>query len=392
MHKKNIKFGRDDWNLDFLQLRGKLFNPGSINKVRIPVDGHAIGAMQFTPDGKLLLLERASGRLHQIDFDTEQGKANAWEVPWNRPPEVVCDLSTSRRALYFLVPKRREVWVCHWSDAALTRTGNQIRFEKLMEMPDDTVTEETRITILSDLLEDTVCLAPTASGKALVFKSKAPRIQDMHLLDISKREDRKKVHVSAMCSDWRANSIVIADSNNHKLLELKLGSGRLDVLCGTSKPGYDSEPVPAAHAAIRAPSAVAVARPYDMIPEDLLSRPSNIILSEDHSRILPRTILFSQPQDKAVRRLVQLPDTVRLQSFKGKSTIYPLLGDHLLSDDHEPAEGLFGVSYDCLFLSLSLAGELALLTADAVLRFCPATAVNTVTLEQGALASRAIPT
>ncbi len=191
--------------------------------------------------------------------------------------------------------------------------------------------------------------------------------------------------------DARTATLIVADSEHRRILELDPSSGRVEILCGPgSKRTIEMDSLADA---LQTPRAAVVYRAQDLIPFELLSNNSREILRTDSSGRLPRTILIADAKDNRVKKFVELPNAPRLVSLANSRILLPFLGSGSKPQREVPPR--FSESLSCypicapLGLSISAAGELLVQTQGRYLLLLrPSTAIKGLTLLQKLVAAK----
>jgi len=129
------------------------------------------------------------------------------------------------------------------------------------------------------------------------------------------------------CIDTWKDTLVVADSVHHCVVEIDCKSGKAQVICGTGSPGNAPEQTVAEKAQLNSPSSVAIYRPNEVVPDKHLTDPSRVFLTMDPDRIRPRTILVADSGNLRIKKIVELPfDVSYLLGVQDESFIYTLIG------------------------------------------------------------------
>ncbi len=394
LDEKNIKYDLDSWNLDFLRLKGPLKDNGEVIKLMNVPNPDAIRSMYFTPQGNLIMLSAERDGIHIVDHASRRKLLRPSDADSKK--FLASDLFVSGDLAYILIPETNRIL-----KAAIIDTGGSGDFLDILEyiqVPGKIINNDTRLAVLKRQGEEetTYFLAPTNTGGAAVISSSNPGEPKFLPLTFNAKEPCSTQ--LSLCVDWRANSILIADAVRHRIGELHLSTGRFTNLCGIGKPGSCKEAEVAVKARLNGPKAIALLRPRDLIRLELLSRESVDLINRDPSQVLPRTILFSEPQNQAIRRLVELPHSPNLMEYSGFRGIYTLIGDtrprarkFILAKAQERKRGSLCIPINACLIAISEYGEMAVLTSQIIL-FKPATTMNNEVLIRTAQRSGSYPT
>lgn len=127
--------------------------------------------------------------------------------------------------------------------------------------------------------------------------------------------------------DSQTGTLVIADTQNHRVVEVDSVTGEASVICGTGKPGNARECEVSNKAALNLPAAVAVYRPSEVINKGLLKSPSETFFTGDPKNTRPRTILIADSGNFRVKKMVELPSIASLNfNLPTEPFIYTLIG------------------------------------------------------------------
>jgi hypothetical protein len=149
------------------------------------------------------------------------------------------------------------------------------------------------------------------------------------LLKVSKIEPEISVQPNtlgkelSLCLDDANGSLIVSDTTNHRIVEIKLADRKADVLCGTGSPGVAKEGESALHANLESPKAVMLYRHRDFIDDAQLADDFRGMFTYDPVR--PRAIIFVDSGHPSIKKLVEYPAQAELYNIPLEPAVFTLL-------------------------------------------------------------------
>ena len=154
-------------------------------------------------------------------------------------------------------------------------------------------------------------------------------------LKFAKKDSNSKQKIGSeisICCDDVNESLIITDTQNHRIVEADCKTGIAKVICGTghlekhknvvvSKDGLAPHRV-----TLNSPRAVAIYRPSKLISSGYLSKASREILKSDATGVRPRTLIISDSGNHRILKLIELPKTYLLSASSMQRKVFTLLG------------------------------------------------------------------
>ncbi len=168
-----------------------------------------------------------------------------------------------------------------------------------------------------------------------------------------------------LCIDNQKGTLLLSDTQNHRVIEVDRQSGNAEVICGSGVPGNADEGEPARLAKLASPRAIAIYRPSEMIDEAQITTQSQEVIKPKYGKATPRSIILADSGNRSIKRIVDASLLTTRSAFTpAESLIFTLLGSG------EPTKDLGEPSGDSLYdlsshpipepyeLAVSLLGDL----------------------------------
>jgi hypothetical protein len=312
------------WNLDALEFWSKPNAEGSIVLQPIIDDLGSIKRIaivnnQHLGQSSLILALRPEARLLQNIFTSPSNQPLTYHL-WKRDEELI-DMAVHAGKLFVLMKRGG------------TQSIVQFRVHRRGMIPENEwaidshpITSLSRIKVTS--IEDTTVayIGPIYDRHLLSIGLDEPpliRILKVNVSDVKESLGRNW----DFCIDARRRTLIIADSENHRIVEVDRITGIAHVICGTGRAGTASDGEVAVKAALNYPHAVAVYRPSEVIRQGLLSEQSMTFLTSDPEQAIPRTILIADTGNFRIIKLIELPFIAsQTLSIPDDPFVYTLIG------------------------------------------------------------------
>jgi hypothetical protein len=325
------------WNLDALEFAEKPNAEGSIERKTVTEDigDVAMAALKLQAEGgNYILWLRSTGALQKLDL--QKMEITALHVREDTQDKFI-DLTMDQSLLYTLVKAGDKYYIRKYkviTNALLPRKTDPDPNEWLIDS--DQVTRESRLKVAT---------APDHTTKAYVS---IPGKSQFLFIDLATEQTSilnvgMPVNAGTLgreidfCIDARKETLVVADTLHHRIVEIDCKTGTAQVICGNGRPGNAPEETTARGAQLNSPTSVAIYRPNEMIQvERDLSLMSLTLLRTDPARIKPRTILVADAGNFRIKKIVDLPFVAGQQShLSDEPFIYTLIGSG--SDQRGPS-------------------------------------------------------
>lgn len=308
-----VKYDPSFWNIDSLSLRGTLDGLGSTKTVFThPEDRRDVIAASMTDLGNIVALRPRRVEL----IDVAGTLVDSYEC---KNDEVYIDIANAADSVLLLnyatqsVDSFREIL----TDNATVRTGgkkSELKKSSSWAVLDHKIERGTRLSVSKSKNEVLiVCFYSVEDGSiALGRPSNWPTELEMkritlHLPDAGPRLGTE-VHA---CIDNRKETIIVADTLNHRILEADYRTFHATHLCGIDGPGTcETEGEICTKAPLRYPRGVALYRCRDVVLEDYFSDDAKSFILADATGVLPRTIIIADSANLQLKRIVDLPGSI----------------------------------------------------------------------------------
>jgi hypothetical protein len=311
------------WNLDALEFWQASNASGKILIHKINDDlGYvkrvAIMANQYLDKSSQILLLRPEARVIQ-SIDSNSTNAKNHHI-WKRNEEFF-DITTNADFLYVLARQDANYFIIRYR----VSIDRLLPLERWM-IDSPLLTSSSRIYVTTLSKESiTAHIGPCKDNQFLIVELNNPtsiRELRVDLVD-------EKIPLGQDLDfylDSLKDTLVIADTQHHRIIEADCKTGKADIICGAGQPGNALEEAVARRAPLHSPRGVAVYRPKELIEPHLLNTQSKTFLNSDE-RTRPRTILIADSGNFRIKKLVELPFIASEQlSLSDEPFIYTLIG------------------------------------------------------------------
>ncbi|HEV7745667.1 MAG TPA: hypothetical protein VGO56_11780 [Pyrinomonadaceae bacterium] len=371
MDKYRLRNDLSFWNLDGLEFWEEPTARGTINVTTIQDDLSGLKRMVlFGKTGKagtlVLLCLRPKARLMQR-VDIKPGSTTVTPHHTWTPDTDIIDIAVEHDMLFALIQRdvKHHVKMYRVSpDRLLSQRDWEWSIDPYQ------LTTSSRIQIATRDGSKRAYIGPCRGEHFLSVDLKSGMVS---LLEIHFPSGEREFGADLdFCVDAYKNSLVIADTNHHRIVEVNCVTGSLEVICGVGRPGNAREEELARTALLHSPRSVAVYRPAALIRDHLLDAQSRSFLESDPEGTRPRTLLFADSGNSRVKKIVDLPFLAcEVLSSPDGPFIYSMIGSgqevhgkpHKVNKNHgqdlrlypipKPSDLLIGGDGDCLIYSRS---------------------------------------
>lgn len=306
------------WNTWPLTTRKELSIVGSFRPYQIPSGFERAKRVAMLKSGLVAVLSHDGDQLGL--FATASDGLRPVATPALSPPAQ--DLCASRDHIYTISTDGEDMRCWHVDAAgAMTAAGAWC-------IPPNPLRPRAEIVIADggfDLFPRSVCVGPNVDGSVLVIKLHDVRECTITTVGLAELMGTAAVEGITMCGDATASSLIVGDANSHRIAEIHLADGTIRHLCGAGGEGQAARDVDALSAP-PSPSAIAVYRYADVISSRSLSNRSEEAINLDHTRVLPRALIYAEPSTGRIMRLVQFPVSPLAGRWSGLRRVFPLIG------------------------------------------------------------------
>lgn len=330
------RFDSNFWNLDYLEFRrgtpdrdGVVFN--LLNSATRP----SVKKAAILNNGKIIILKSEENVIQTIQA-LPSSKEILTIYQWGEDANLI-DMSVVNDQIYLLDFYQQKI-------IQIEKVGdNSEDFHQVYSwsLSDSKLSEYSQMAIIysNDLLEN-IAYVTLSSGEHIMVvplskNSENEKLQNhkIALNFVSKvpRNQQSLGNEVYICADDRNKTLIISDTENHRILEVDYQTGDTKVICGTGrsgspKPKESKQGVAPLRANLNTPKGLALYRPAQVISLGLLSEPSRNILKSDSTGVRPRTIWISDSGNNRIIKLIELPKTDLLPASSGLCKAFTFLG------------------------------------------------------------------
>lgn len=318
MDNFELKVDISHWNLDGLDLLGTPKQSGEVRVIALNPDSGIVGRV-LTIRNMILILRPAKRVVERIDPETNSStKHHDWRE------EEFLDMTVCGDNLFSLVSNR---------------DGQQIRQYRVI--PDRILKEMSWNLLCAPATSDTKIAVSYLPGRnspvaivgpledqtivSLVLETDPPACEQLNVV-----LDDSPISLGPefdFCIDPRSQTLIVADTLNHRIVEINVNNGRGRVICGVGKSGNSMQHDEPTSALLNSPKAIQIYRPDELVRTGLLNEPSRNVLLHDPQRIKPRTIIIADSGNCSIKKLVEFPLTAALTEGLPRNPImYTFLG------------------------------------------------------------------
>lgn len=320
------------WNLDWLELRGKTNVNGQV--ISIPNNSYrSVKQISILDRGDILLLI-PDKRVIQIIESGSNRITTAYE--WNEDEDLI-DMTVAENKIYVIDAACKRISLLEKEK----QNTNRFKTSVFWSIQEYELSNNSHIVVShGNNNKNKAYVFPTNHNKILsldidsVSSKCTMSIQDLKL-KFDKKDSNLKQKIGSeinVCLDDVNWSLIITDTQNHRIFEVDCKTGVAEIICGTghleksnnvvSKDGLSPHRI-----ALSYPRAVAIYRPSELISSEYLSRTSRKILESDETRVRPRTLIISDSGNNRVLKLIELPKTHLLSASSKQRKVFTLLGE-----------------------------------------------------------------
>lgn len=344
MSEGGNRSGTNDWNLDGLELKKEFKTSGQLQLKRAGSIISSSWQVGFLHDHILrttliVLLRPGDGQLQCVDSTDQKFDVPEWPVEQSPAMFIehryleegfglgeVDSRNYMNSFLYLLSRDEGEV-----SRYSLSLNG--LSGDEIWPLGEYRLTSKTQIAVASphDETDSTAYIGPCEGGAFIRLDLAGESIEEFPIR-LPGAEDKLGDEVY-LCPDDANRSLLISDTENHRIIEVDCQTSQAEIICGTGERGAAPEGEPAASARIDSPRGIAVYRPFDLIDEGFLTEKSKELVQSDVQKIRPRTVIFADSGNFKVRKIVDPgKDLADSLSVSERPSLYTLLGTGYATD------------------------------------------------------------
>jgi hypothetical protein len=323
MHTGEKVYDSDGWNLDAVELNPAFKRDGSgkmlLKRVaESPTTSWRIGLMFNSILHRTLIMAlRPQARVLQAIDSTGHTETSKHVLSWqhNRSNDMFVEhryveVKTDKGLLMHRSYEVSLLYLLNRSEGEITRYKwlvNELTLQDIWSVRPYNLTSTTRIAVMSHsgAPGSVAYVGPCKGGKFIkVDLSGDGRVEEFKIRTAGTRDRLSLGDEVYLCGDHANDSLLISDTKNHLIYEVKCESAEATVICGTGQRGDCPEGEPARNAQINSPRTLVLYRPSELIDRAHLSTASLKLLEQDANRIRPRTIIFADSDNLKVKKIV----------------------------------------------------------------------------------------
>jgi hypothetical protein len=383
-----IDSSRDFWNLDGLPPAPNLKGEGRV--VTVPLSGRKrIGVLDMeSGESRIVALLPRESTL--LSIDPERPNQPTRLLEWDKKDDYV-DMAARGRYLCLLGLKPRRIdWFRLYLEELRLLLSFEITPAALGEIEPAVFSQHSRIALAlkADAKEPRPAALYVVSGAksklvTVLFAKDAPLAARAVEVASVPAQLGREVHVA---HDPVSRSLIISDTEHHRIVEVDVETGAAEVIAGTGQPGDSRDGDSADAAPLNAPAGLALYRHAEVIDRGMLDPKAATILDiYDQTGRRPRAVLFVERGTSRVVKLLDLPTQVRSHGLPYYPTLYTLLGRPARgADSRRPdAADLRSMRLaDPSAVAVSLRGDLLVGCADRLHFLRPLTSVGELRVQE----------
>lgn len=320
MAKDHMRFDMNYWNLDGLKIRkrglkGKIPTTIHIDDGKGPIKRMCVQPFAGSMDKVLLL--RPKGMMIQ-SFILDNPRNISKLRTWSNKDYVDMSLCGEFLVLLDRVQQRIESYYI---------AKDKLDLHKVWDVSALGVLPTSRIVV--DQSEDQSDIPPQMAYLGGCREGRLFHLILDEVLKVSRIEPEISAQPNtlgnelSLCLDDANGSLIVSDTNNHRIVEIKLANRKAEVLCGTGSPGVAQEGESPLHANLTSPRAVTVYRHSDFIDEAQLDDDTKGIF--DYDKVRPRAIIFVDSGHPSIKKLVEYPVMAEIHEIPPEPAVFTLL-------------------------------------------------------------------
>jgi len=326
------------WNLDRIQLKKSVTGKGKVERWTLDENSGPIATLAFDDKERLWVIRPNIRAIQVVEMEDSQPRT---VVTWSTEENIV-DIVYSMidGIIYILDACQNRILEL----GAESFAANPIECSELKQwaLSPYSLDSQSRLAMRTETLDGTPIAYVTLPEKAGIIQfplitngTPSPLKFDWHS-DIP--GSRKLGAPAGVCVDELADALLVADTQEHRVIELDLGDAigesrvGTKLLCGTAKAGYGTRKSgiddfadggPPNREPVNTPWDVQIYRYADYIDQKLLTRRGIEQIRSDDTGLRPRCILVADMDNHRIRKIVQ---------SKRNETLLTLIGNGSESD------------------------------------------------------------
>lgn len=345
MQLTSPRYDVDFWNLDGLAPREDLQGKGELKILAVDGGLEEVRRVRVLYDPKeykesILILRPNWGVVQEINplQDPSESK-HARTVLVFRDPHSnvtntldVVDFATFAGSVYLL--NRR-----HQSIHQLNMVNGRLQPIRSWQIDSEYILDKSEIEVSSQSGQIMAYIGPCRDGVFLVLKLSTSL--QMKILKLKVPEGvAAPGKALSFCVDELTHSLIVADTMQHRILEVDCDTGNARIICGTGERGETKKQSIATLSRLNLPRSVALYRPGKFVDKGKLADRSRTFLDFSEDKAHPRIIFIADSGNYLVKKLVELNSVVaRELSLPREPLVYNFVGSgEKQKGDLRPAE------------------------------------------------------